>query len=252
MNYAGICLPSRLFHLVRIQRDIAFSHPTRQPRTIRRQEILKVAGRPWRCCAREAFRVVAFHYRSSHLAKVAAILGDPEATKNDRLVALTLLRNAVVASEGRLPMCQDTGTSIIFAKKGQRVWTNAVTKSGWRGIFQTYQKENLRYSQSVPLSMYRMSTRRPTCRPRSIFRPPTARLIEFLFVAKGGGSANKSMLFQETPGPGIPAKLEDVSRSEAAFARDGRLPTVPSGDRGRRHVGRGDDEDDEAREHGLS
>ena len=173
------------------------------------QEILKVAPEALAVLAREAFRVVAFHYRSSHLAKVAAILGDPEATKNDRLVALTLLRNAVVASEGRLPMCQDTGTSIIFAKKGQRVWTN-VSDEEWlaRGIFQTYEKENLRFSQSVPLSMYQDVNSKTNLPAQIDISATDGETFEFLFVAKGGGSANKSMLFQETPALLVPAKLE--------------------------------------------
>ena len=137
------CLPP--LPLVRMQRDIAFSSDYVSVARFKARRSL-VAAEALAVLAREAFRVVAFHYRSSHLAKVAAILGDPEATKNDRLVALTLLENAVVASEGRLPMCQDTGTSIIFAKKGRDARTTSVTKSGWRGIFRRTEKENLRYS----------------------------------------------------------------------------------------------------------
>ena len=159
--------------------------------------------------AREAFRVVAFHYRPSHLAKVAAILDDAEASPNDRRVALALLENAVVASGGRLPMCQDTGTSIIVAKKGQRIWTD-VRDEEWlaRGVFQTYQKENLRYSQTVPFSMYEEANSGTNLPAQIDITATDGETYEFLFVAKGGGSANKSMLFQETPALLNPAKLE--------------------------------------------
>src|SRR5262249_32288788 len=119
------------------------------------REILKVEPEGLAALAREAFRDVSFLYRASHLAKVAAILDDPDASPNDRGVALALLRNAVVASGFRLPMCQDTGTATIVAKKGQHVWTGLEDEE-WlsRGIFETYQKENLRYSQTIPLSLY--------------------------------------------------------------------------------------------------
>ena len=105
--------------------------------------------------AREALRDVSFLYRPAHLQKVAAILDDPDASNNDRGVAMALLKNAVVASGWKLPMCQDTGTATVVAKKGQRVWTG-VRDEEWlsKGIYETYQKENLRYSQTVPLSMF--------------------------------------------------------------------------------------------------
>lgn len=173
------------------------------------EEILRVKPQALTSLAREAFRDVSFLYRAAHLEKVAAILDDPEASANDRGVALTLLRNAVVASGFTLPMCQDTGTATIIAKKGQRVWTGA-TDEEWlaRGIFETYLKENLRYSQTVPLSMYEevnSGTNLPA--QIDIFATPGG-MYEFLFVAKGGGSANKSMLFQETKALLNPASLE--------------------------------------------
>ncbi len=173
------------------------------------RDILKVAPEALTLLAREAFRVVSFHYRESHLAKVAAILDDPESSPNDRGVALSLLRNAVVAARGRLPMCQDTGTAIVMGKKGQRVWTD-VKDEEWlaRGIFETYQRENLRYSQSIPMTMYEevnSGTNLPAQIDISAARGDT---YEFLFVAKGGGSANKSMLFQETRALLNPKDLE--------------------------------------------
>jgi fumarate hydratase class I len=173
------------------------------------RDVLKVAPEALTLLAREAFRVVSFHYRESHLAKVAAILDDPESSPNDRGVALSLLRNAVVAARGRLPMCQDTGTAIVMGKKGQRVWTD-VKDEEWlaRGIFETYQRENLRYSQSIPLTMYEevnSGTNLPAQIDISAAKGDT---YEFLFVAKGGGSANKSMLFQETRALLNPKDLE--------------------------------------------
>src|SRR5512136_279018 len=117
------------------------------------QEVLRVAPEALTLVAREAFRDVAFLYRPSHLAQLAAILDDPEASANDRGVALALLRNAEVAAGFVLPMCQDTGTATIVAKKGQRVWTGGGEHLS-RGVFETYTKESLRYSQTVPLTLY--------------------------------------------------------------------------------------------------
>jgi fumarate hydratase, class I len=173
------------------------------------REILKVAPEALALLAREAFRVVSFHYRESHLAKVAAILDDPEASPNDRGVALSLLKNAVVAARGRLPMCQDTGTAIVMGKKGQRVWTD-VKDEEWlaRGIFETYQRENLRYSQSIPLTMYEEINSGTNLPAQIDISAAEGEAYEFLFVAKGGGSANKSMLYQETRAVLNPGDLE--------------------------------------------
>jgi fumarate hydratase class I len=132
---------------------------------------------------------------------LAAILDDPEASENDRYVALTLLKNAEIAAEGILPMCQDTGTAAIFAKKGQRVWTGAaVNDHEWiaRGVYECFTRENLRYSQVAPLDFWR-ETNTGTNLPAQIDIMATAgSKYEFLFVAKGGGSANKLYFFQET------------------------------------------------------
>ncbi len=177
--------------------------------TFEGQEILKIAPEALTLLAREAFRDVSFLYRSAHLTKVAAIFDDPEASANDRGVALALLKNAVVASGFQLPMCQDTGTATIVAKKGQRVWTGVVDEE-WlsRGIYETYLKENLRYSQTVPLSLYE-ETNTGTNLPAQIdIMATNGDTYEFLFVAKGGGSANKSFLFQETKALLNPKSLE--------------------------------------------
>jgi fumarate hydratase class I len=173
------------------------------------QEILKVAPEALVLLAREAFRDVSFLYRAKHLTKVASILDDPEASVNDRGVALTLLKNAVVASGFQLPMCQDTGTATIVAKKGQYVWTGDTKDEELlsKGIYETYLKENLRYSQTVPLTMFE-ETNSGTNLPAQIdIYAAKGNSYEFLFVAKGGGSANKSYLFQETKALLNPASL---------------------------------------------
>lgn len=130
---------------------------------------------------------------------MAAILDDPEASPNDRYVALTLLKNAEIAAEGILPMCQDTGTAAIAGKKGQQVWTGA-NDAEWisRGVYECYTTENLRYSQTAPLDLWR-EVNTGTNLPAQIDLAATeGAKYEFLFIAKGGGSANKMYLFQET------------------------------------------------------
>lgn len=172
-------------------------------------DLLKVAPEALTQLAREAFRDVSFLFRAKHLKKVAAIVTDPEASPNDRGVALTLLKNAEVAAGMQLPMCQDTGTATIFAKKGERVWTG-VQDEAWlaRGVYETYTRENLRYSQTVALTMYEEKNSGTNLPAQiDIYAGPGDR-YEFLFIAKGGGSANKSMLFQETKALLNPANLE--------------------------------------------
>jgi fumarate hydratase, class I len=172
------------------------------------EEVLKVAPDALTLVAREAFRDVSFLYRPGHLAQLAAILDDPEASENDRGVALALLRNAEVASGFVLPMCQDTGTATIVAKKGQRVWTGGRDEEHLsRGVFETYAKENLRYSQTVPLTMYEEANS-GTNLPAQIDVYATEGMeYHFLMIAKGGGSANKTYLFQETKALLNPASL---------------------------------------------
>ena len=177
--------------------------------TFEGREILKVAPETLAYLAREAFHDTNFYLRSKHLAQVAAILQDPEASPNDRYVALTLLKNAEIAARGILPMCQDTGTASIFAKKGQQVWTGA-NDAEWlsRGVYECYTKENLRYSQVAPLDLFK-ETNTGTNLPAQIDLHATeGAKYEFLFVAKGGGSANKMFLFQETKALLNPKSLE--------------------------------------------
>jgi fumarate hydratase class I len=172
-------------------------------------EILKIQPEALQLLAREALRDVSFLYRSTHLAKVSAILEDPAAFANDRYVALALLRNAAISSEFVLPMCQDTGTATIIGKKGQQVWTG-VKDEVWlsRGIFDTYQKENLRYSQTIPLTMFDELNSGTNLPAQIDIFAISGDAYEFLLIAKGGGSANKSMLFQETKALLNPASLE--------------------------------------------
>ena len=167
--------------------------------TFEGKEILKVAPEALSFLAQNAFHDTSFMLRTKHLQQVAAILDDPEASENDRYVALTLLRNAEIAAGGILPMCQDTGTAAVFAKKGQQVWTGA-NDAEWisRGIYDCFTKENLRYSQTAPLDMWK-EVNTGTNLPAQIDVMATeGAKFEFLFVAKGGGSANKMYLFQET------------------------------------------------------
>jgi fumarate hydratase class I len=176
--------------------------------TFEGQEVLKVAPEALTLVAREAFRDVSFLYRPAHLAQLAAILDDPESSENDRGVALALLRNAEVASGFVLPMCQDTGTATIVAKRGQRVFTGGGDEEALsRGIFETYAKENLRYSQTVPLTMYDEANSGTNLPAQVDIYATDGMEYHFLMIAKGGGSANKTYLFQETKALLNPASL---------------------------------------------
>ncbi len=171
--------------------------------------VLKVEPEGLTHLAQAAMRDVSFLLRPAHLAQVSAILDDPAASKNDLTVALTLLRNAEVAAHGVLPFCQDTGTATVVAKKGQQVWTGANDEEAIsHGIYNTYTGENLRYSQTAALNMYD-EVNTGTNLPAQIDIYATEGMsYDFLFVAKGGGSANKTYLFQETKALLNPASLE--------------------------------------------
>lgn len=136
------------------------------------QEILKVAPEALTLLARQAFHDASFMLRPAHQQQVADILCDPEASENDKYVALQFLRNSDIAAKGVLPTCQDTGTAIIVGKKGQRVWTGGGDEAALaRGVYNTYIEDNLRYSQNAPLDMYKEVNTAPTCQRRSIFMP---------------------------------------------------------------------------------
>ena len=162
-------------------------------------EILKVEPQALAYLSSAALRDTSFLLRPKHLAQVAAILDDPEASSNDRYVALTMLKNAEIAAEGMLPFCQDTGTATILAKKGQQVWTGADDEAYLaQGVHKVYTEENLRYSQMAPLDMYKEANTGTNLPAQIEIYATHGDSYDFLFVAKGGGSANKSLLFQET------------------------------------------------------
>ncbi|GAB1358348.1 fumarate hydratase [Porphyromonadaceae bacterium] len=161
--------------------------------------ILKVEAEGLTQLANTAMRDVSFLLRREHNEMVAKIFDDPEASDNDKYVALTMLRNAEVAAKGKLPFCQDTGTAIVMGKKGQQVFTSGCDEEALSlGVYKTYTEENLRYSQNAPLNMYdEVNT---GCNlPAQIDLYATKGMeYKFLFIAKGGGSANKTYLYQET------------------------------------------------------
>jgi len=163
------------------------------------KEVLCVAPEALTLLASEAFHDINFFLRPKHLKQVAAILDDPEASENDRMVALTLLKNADVSSAGLLPFCQDTGTAIIMGKKGQQVWTGGGDEEALsKGVYQAYQDNNLRYSQNAPLDMFNEKNTGTNLPAQLDLAAVDGEAYKFLFIAKGGGSANKSYLYQET------------------------------------------------------
>ncbi len=173
------------------------------------REMLLVPPEALTRLAREAMREIAFFYRPRHLEQLARILEDPEASPNDRRVATALLRNAAIAAQGQLPMCQDTGTATVIGWKGQQVWTDGNdTTALSQGILETYLKENLRFSQVVATSLYQERNSGNNLPAQIDLYATQGAAYEFLFLAKGGGSANKMFLFQETKALLNPRSLE--------------------------------------------
>lgn len=159
--------------------------------------------------AREALHDTSFYLRATHQEAVAKILKDPEASDNDRFVARTLLKNSIIAANGQLPICQDTGTAIVVGKKGQFVLTDGYDEKHLsKGIWETYQRDNLRYSQVVPLSMYEEKNSGNNLPAQIDLYATPGSSYELLFLAKGGGSANKTYLFQQTKALLNPESLE--------------------------------------------
>ena len=172
------------------------------------QPMLKIAKEGLTAMANAAFRDVAFMLRPEHNEQVAKILSDPEASDNDKFVALTFLRNAEVSAKGQLPFCQDTGTAIIHGEKGQHVWTGYCDEEALSlGVYKTYTEENLRYSQNAPLNMYDEVNTKCNLPAQIDIEATEGMEYKFLCVAKGGGSANKTYLFQETKAILNPATL---------------------------------------------
>lgn len=183
--------------------------------TLGDREILTIQPEGLELLAKEALKDVSFYLRTSHLEKLRAILDDPEATDNDRFVAYNLLQNAVIAAEGQLPSCQDTGTAIVMAKKGENVYTgfnDAAALS--KGIYDTYQERNLRYSQVVPLDMFTEKNSGNNLPAQIDIYAKEGNTYEFLFLAKGGGSANKSFLYQQTKSLLNEASLEQFIKAK--------------------------------------
>ena len=173
------------------------------------REVVKIEPEALTTLTEAAFKDVAHLLRPTHLEKVAAILEDPEASKNDRLVALEMLKNAVISAEMEFPMCQDTGTAIVMGKKGQRIWADfneseAISK----GVYNAYVQDNLRYSQNAPLNMFEEKNTGCNLPAQIDLYATPGDAYKFLFVAKGGGSANKVYLYQETKAVLNPDTLE--------------------------------------------
>ncbi len=178
--------------------------------------VLKVEKEGLTAMANAAFRDVSFLLRRAHNEQVAKILNDPEASDNDKYVALTFLRNAEVSAKGQLPLCQDTGTAIVHGEKGQQVWTGYCDEEALSlGVFKTYTEENLRYSQNAPLTMYDEVNTRCNLPAQIDIEATEGMEYKFLCVTKGGGSANKTYLYQETkallnPDTLVPFLIEKV------------------------------------------
>ena len=177
--------------------------------------IVKVEPGGLTLLAEEAFKDVSHLLRSSHLKQLSQILEDAESSENDRYVALEMLKNAVISAEGIFPMCQDTGTAIVLGKKGQQIWTGFSDEEAIsRGIFNAYTKNNLRYSQNAPLSMYEEKNTGCNLPAQIELHATEGDSYRFLFIAKGGGSANKTFLFQETKATLTPEKLLDFMKAK--------------------------------------
>jgi fumarate hydratase class I len=179
------------------------------------QDVLVVEPEALESLAYEAFVDVAFHLRPSHMRQVAQILNDPEASENDQFVAKAFLENSIIAAYGELPTCQDTGTAIVVGKKGSKVWTDFDEKEAFsKGIYRCYQEHNLRYSQIAPLSMFTEKNTANNLPAQIDIYSGTGMEYELTFIAKGGGSANKSYLFQKTKSLLTEENLEAFLKTE--------------------------------------
>ncbi|NLH79482.1 MAG: fumarate hydratase, partial [Phyllobacteriaceae bacterium] len=168
--------------------------------TFRGEEVLVVDPAALKLLAETALGEISHFLRPAHLAQLAKILKDPEATENDKFVALDLLKNACISAGGVLPMCQDTGTAIVMGKKGRRVWTDGGDEAALaEGVRDAYLKRNLRYSQLAPITMFEEKNTKTNLPAQIDIYEEGEGYYKFLFMAKGGGSANKTYLFQQTP-----------------------------------------------------
>src|SRR3974390_881055 len=164
------------------------------------QDMLVVEPEAIRALSEAAFIDINHLLRPAHLKQLRAILDDPESTANDKFVAYDLLKNANIAAGGVLPMCQDTGTAIVMGKQGRRVFTDGSDEAMLsQGARDAYLKKNLRYSQLAPLTMFEETNTKSNIPAQAEIYSEGEDHYKFLFVAKGGGSANKHFLFQATP-----------------------------------------------------
>ena len=194
-------------------------------------EMLVVDPEALTVLARQATHDNAFMLRREHNEMVAKILHDPEASENDKFVALTMLRNAEVAAKGQLPFCQDTGTAIIHGNKGQNVYTGGGDEERLsKGVYLTYTEDNLRYSQNAPLTMFDEVNTGCNLPAQIDLHAVDGNEYKFLFVAKGGGSGNK--------GASDARKARPLPRGEDEEPRHSRLSPLSHRVRDRRHIGR--------------
>jgi fumarate hydratase, class I len=177
--------------------------------TFEGRDFLKVSAEGLRLLTEIAFDDVSHLLRTAHLEKLASILKDPEASQNDLFVATELLKNAVIAAERVFPSCQDTGTAIVFGKKGEAVWTEGDDEETFsKGIFDAFQKKNLRYSQLAPLSLYEEKNTGTNLPAQIDLMAVKGNSMDLLYIAKGGGSANKTYLYQKTKSLLNPESME--------------------------------------------
>ncbi len=164
-------------------------------------EILTVEPEGLVHLSEQALKDVSHLLRPSHLKQLSRILDDSESSENDKVVALEMLKNAVISSQGVFPMCQDTGTAIVIGKKGHKIWTDFRDEEALsKGIFNAYTQNNFRYSQNTPLTMYDEKNTGCNLPAQIELYAAKGNTYQFLFIAKGGGSANKTYLYQETKG----------------------------------------------------
>ncbi|HDL08575.1 MAG TPA: fumarate hydratase [Desulfobacteraceae bacterium] len=179
------------------------------------KDILKIEPEALTLVAQQAFTDVSHLLRSSHLKQMSEIINDPESSDNDKYVALEMLKNAVISADGVFPLCQDTGTAIVMGKKGQQIWTGFSDEEALsKGVFNAYTTCNLRYSQNAPLTMYEEKNTACNLPAQIDLHATEGDEYRFLFIAKGGGSANKTYLYQETKAVLTPEKLLDLMRAK--------------------------------------
>ena len=189
------------------------------------KEIVKIEPEALTRMAAACFHDSAFMLRPAHQAQVAKILEDPEASENDKYVALTMLRNAEISAKGVLPFCQDTGTANIIAKKGQQIWTGGGDEEALsKGVYITYTEDNLRYSQTAPLDMYTEKNTGTNLPAQIDIQSVDGEEYKFLCIAKGGGSANKTYLFQETKALLNPVSVEKFITEKMKFLGTAACP----------------------------